>query len=69
MLIEIYHILPYAVLFSLPLALLGAVLLRRLQNGSLATALTVLAIVPVLSVVGAAFRFDRPAAEGAASGP
>ncbi|MEU4740951.1 HAMP domain-containing sensor histidine kinase [Actinosynnema sp. NPDC023658] len=52
MLTEIYHILPYAVLFSLPLALLGAVVLRRLSSGSLATALTVLAIVPVVATVG-----------------
>ncbi|WP_447008321.1 sensor histidine kinase [Saccharothrix isguenensis] len=52
MLVEIYHILPFAVLFSLPLALLGAVVLRRLSSGSLATALTVLAIVPVVATIG-----------------
>jgi signal transduction histidine kinase len=53
MLVEISHIAPYAVLFSLPLALLGAwLLLRRLVHGSLATALSVLAIVPVLATIG-----------------
>ncbi|MBP2340719.1 signal transduction histidine kinase [Saccharothrix coeruleofusca] len=52
MLVEISHIAPYAVLFSLPLALLGAVLLRRLSGGSLTTALTVLAIVPVVATIG-----------------
>ncbi|QFZ16614.1 sensor histidine kinase [Saccharothrix syringae] len=52
MLVEIGHVLPFAVLFSLPLALLGAVLLRRLSSGSMATALTVLAIVPVVSTIG-----------------
>jgi signal transduction histidine kinase len=48
----ISHIAPYAVLFSLPLALVGAWLLRKLLNGSLATALSVLAIVPVLATIG-----------------
>ncbi|MFE2754805.1 sensor histidine kinase [Actinosynnema sp. NPDC059335] len=52
MLTEIYHVLPYAVLFSLPLALVGAVVLRRSSNGSLATALTVLALVPVVATLG-----------------
>ncbi len=52
MLTEISHILPYAVLFSLPLAVLGALLMRRLVGGSLATALTVLAIVPVVATIG-----------------
>jgi signal transduction histidine kinase len=53
MLVEISHIAPFAVLFSLPLALLGAwLLLRKLVHGSLATALSVLAIVPVLATIG-----------------
>ncbi|MFT7839542.1 HAMP domain-containing sensor histidine kinase [Saccharothrix sp. BKS2] len=52
MLVEVWHVLPYAVLFSLPPALLGAVLLRRLSHGSLATALTVLGLVPVVSTIG-----------------
>ncbi|CAL9640240.1 Sensor histidine kinase RcsC [Actinosynnema sp. ALI-1.44] len=52
MLVEISHILPYAVLFSLPLAVLGALLLRRFVRGSLTAALTVLAIVPVVATIG-----------------
>ncbi|MDQ2584601.1 sensor histidine kinase [Saccharothrix yanglingensis] len=52
MLVEIGHILPYAVLFSLPLALLGVLLLRRSSDGSLARAMTVLAIVPVVATIG-----------------
>ncbi|GAA1261686.1 HAMP domain-containing sensor histidine kinase [Saccharothrix xinjiangensis] len=52
MLVEIGHILPYAVLFSLPLALLGAAVLRRLSRGSLTTALAVLGVVPVVSTIG-----------------
>ncbi|MBB5956382.1 signal transduction histidine kinase [Saccharothrix tamanrassetensis] len=52
MLVEISHIFPYAVLFSLPLAVAGALVVRRLVGGSLATALTVLAIVPVLATIG-----------------
>ncbi|PRY46586.1 sensor histidine kinase [Umezawaea tangerina] len=53
MLVEMSHIAPFAVMFSLPLVLLGAwLLLRRLVHRSLTTALSVLAIVPVLATIG-----------------
>lgn len=52
MLVEISHIAPYAVLFTLPLAVIGAILLRKFSGGSLATALTVLGIVPVVATIG-----------------
>jgi signal transduction histidine kinase len=44
---ELLHIAPYAVAFSLPVALLGALALRLLREKSLATAMTVLVLVPL----------------------
>ena len=49
MLIELVHIAPYAIAFSLPVALLGVLLLRGLQDRSLATSMTILAIIPLLA--------------------
>jgi signal transduction histidine kinase len=48
-LIELWHIAPYAVLFSLPPALLGGLALRLARRSSLATAMTVLALVPLFA--------------------
>ncbi|HEY3472417.1 MAG TPA: sensor histidine kinase, partial [Amycolatopsis sp.] len=42
MLTHLWHILPFALLFSLPVAALGGVVLYVLRRGSLATTLTVL---------------------------
>nr|WP_240942740.1 HAMP domain-containing sensor histidine kinase [Planosporangium thailandense] len=41
------HIAPYAVAFSLPVAVLGALALRLLRDRSLTTAMTVLVLVPL----------------------
>ncbi|MBO0869489.1 MAG: HAMP domain-containing histidine kinase [Micromonosporaceae bacterium] len=43
------HIAPYAVLFSLPPALLGGIALRLARRRSLATAMTVLVLVPLFA--------------------
>lgn len=48
---EIAHVLPYAVAFSLPVALIGALLLVRLHRSSLATAITVLVLVPLFATL------------------
>ena len=49
MLAELMHIAPYAIAFTLPIALLGAVLLQWLRDRSLATSMTVLVLVPLLA--------------------
>lgn len=51
MLTEVLHITPYAVAFSLPVALAGALLLHRLHRRSLATAMTVLVLVPLVATL------------------
>jgi signal transduction histidine kinase len=48
-LVELMHIAPYAIAFTLPIALLGAVLLQWLRERSLATSMTVLVLVPLLA--------------------
>jgi signal transduction histidine kinase len=45
----VLHVTPYAVAFSLPVALAGALLLQRLYRRSLATAMTVLVLVPLVA--------------------
>jgi signal transduction histidine kinase len=47
MLVELMHIAPYAIAFTLPIALLGLVLLQWLRERSLATSMTVLVLVPL----------------------
>ncbi|HEY0500168.1 MAG TPA: HAMP domain-containing sensor histidine kinase [Kutzneria sp.] len=49
MLVELMHIAPYAIAFTLPIALLGLVLLQWLRERSLATSMTVLVLVPLLA--------------------
>jgi len=51
MLTHLWHILPVALLFSLPVAALGGVVLYVLRRGSLATTLTVLVLIPVLATL------------------
>ncbi|MQA11580.1 MAG: sensor histidine kinase [Pseudonocardiaceae bacterium] len=51
MLEHILHILPFALAFAVPVALLGALLLHLLRNRSLATTMTVLVLIPVLAMV------------------
>jgi signal transduction histidine kinase len=46
---EVLHVTPYAVAFSLPVAVVGALLLNRLRKRSLATAMTVLVLVPLVA--------------------
>ncbi|MGP4017620.1 sensor histidine kinase [Saccharopolyspora sp. 5N708] len=48
---ELTHVVPYAVGLSLPVALVGAGLLYVLRQRSLATALTVLVLVPLLATL------------------
>lgn len=64
MLTNALHIAPWAVLFSLPAVLLGALLLYRLRHRSLAASMAVLVLVPLVAeVVGvlavSGFMFDR----------
>jgi signal transduction histidine kinase len=49
MLTHVLHILPFALAFALPVALVGGLLLYWLRRGSLATTLTVLVLIPVLA--------------------
>lgn len=49
--VEISHVAPYAIAFSLPVALLGLVLMYWLHRFSLATALTVLVLVPLAATL------------------
>lgn len=51
MLEEVVHIAPYALGFTLPVALLGAWVLARLRRGSITTAMTVLVLVPLIASV------------------
>jgi len=49
--VELTHVAPYAIGFSLPVALLGAWLLARLRSRSLTTAMTVLVLVPLAALI------------------
>jgi signal transduction histidine kinase len=51
MLAHVWHILPLALMFALPVALVGGLLLYWLRRGSLATTLTVLVLIPVLAML------------------
>ncbi|MGH3521182.1 MAG: sensor histidine kinase [Haloechinothrix sp.] len=51
LLTHVWHILPFALAFALPVALLGALLLYRLRAGSLTTTLTVLVLIPVVATL------------------
>ena len=48
---ELLHVAPYAIGCSLPVALLGALLLARFRRGSITAAMTVLVLVPVLATI------------------
>ena len=48
MLLDTLHILPWAVLFSLPIAVIAAVLLRWLGERAMAVSMTVLVMTPLL---------------------
>jgi hypothetical protein len=45
------HVAPYAIAFSLPMALFGAVLLYALRRFSLAVAMTVLVLIPLAATL------------------
>jgi len=49
MLDHAWHILPFALAFALPVAVVGGLILYRLRRGSMATTLTVLVLIPVLA--------------------
>ncbi|GAB3566082.1 HAMP domain-containing sensor histidine kinase [Amycolatopsis endophytica] len=51
MLTHAWHILPFAMLFALPVVVAGGVVLYFLRRGSPATTLTVLVLIPVLSTL------------------
>jgi signal transduction histidine kinase len=51
MLTHVWHILPVVLLFALPVALLGGMVLYWLRRGSLASTLTVLVLIPVLATL------------------
>lgn len=51
LLTHLWHILPFALAFALPVAALGAVVLFLVRKRSLATTLTVLVITPVLATL------------------
>jgi ABC-type spermidine/putrescine transport system permease subunit II len=48
---QLLHIAPLALAFSLPIALLGALLLRWLRHRALAASMTVLVLVPLLATL------------------
>ncbi|HEY0637383.1 MAG TPA: HAMP domain-containing sensor histidine kinase [Pseudonocardiaceae bacterium] len=48
---EIWHLAPYALGCTLPVAVIGAVLLARFERGSITTATTVLVLVPLLATI------------------
>lgn len=48
---ELWHLAPYAIGCSLPVALLGAWLLRRFHDASITAAMTVLVLVPVVATI------------------
>lgn len=53
MLIELLHVAPLALAGSLPVAILGGLLLRRMRRRSITVAVTVLVLIPVVaSLVG-----------------
>ncbi|KZB87415.1 sensor histidine kinase [Amycolatopsis regifaucium] len=51
MLAHAWHILPFALLFTLPVVLLGGLALYLLRRGSLASTMTVLVLIPVLATL------------------
>ncbi|MEW2505738.1 sensor histidine kinase [Amycolatopsis sp. CA-161197] len=51
MLIHVLHILPFALLFALPVAAVGGLVLYTLRNRSLATTMTVLVLIPVIALL------------------
>jgi signal transduction histidine kinase len=48
---QLMEILPYAVSFSLPVALLGVLVLRLMRNRSIAASTTALVVLPLLAVI------------------
>lgn len=48
---EFWHAAPYALLFTLPVALVGWVLLSRMRRRSMAAAMTVLVLVPLTAAL------------------
>lgn len=48
---ELLHLAPYAIGCSLPVALLGALLLARFRRGSIVAAMTVLVLVPLVATI------------------
>ncbi|MEC3975188.1 sensor histidine kinase [Amycolatopsis sp. H20-H5] len=48
---HVWHILPYALMLALPVALLGGLVLYVLRRGSLASTMTVLVLIPVLATL------------------
>ncbi|GAB2745756.1 sensor histidine kinase [Amycolatopsis magusensis] len=51
MLTHAWHILPFALLFALPVTVVGGLLLYRLRRGSLASTLTVLVLIPLVATL------------------
>ncbi len=51
MLTDLLHVAPYAIGCSLPVAVVGAILLARFERGSLAGAMTVLVLVPLAATI------------------
>jgi hypothetical protein len=51
LLTHVWHILPVVLIFALPVAVLGGVVLFWLRRGSLASTLTVLVLIPVLATL------------------
>ncbi|WIX81695.1 HAMP domain-containing sensor histidine kinase [Amycolatopsis carbonis] len=51
MLSHVLHILPFALLFALPVAAVGGLVLYKLRHRSLATTMTVLVLIPVIALL------------------
>ena len=51
MLTDLLHVAPYAIGCSLPVAVLGALLLARFRRGSITAAMTVLVLVPLAATI------------------
>jgi signal transduction histidine kinase len=51
MLADLLHVAPYAIGCSLPIAVLGALLLARFRRGSITAAMTVLVLVPLVATI------------------
>lgn len=51
MLAHAWHILPFALMFALPVMLLGGLALYLLRRGSLASTMTILVLIPVLATL------------------